>query len=180
MKIYNEIITKSLIDFEEIKFVFANNNIDLARSEEVKERYFLKNNISFKTASYKTILDNCYILVENNDKRYLVYKSHDELKRSQSSIEILNEEDCIDFLNHIGFKEAFNIEKNIYVFSNGKYECNVINLINMGIYLSVQKENASLEELKELLDTFNLPYKEDECDESIEKLVISKVRRYLR
>lgn len=180
MEIYNEIITKALIDFEEIKFVFANNNIKLVRSEEIKERYFLKKDISFKTASYKTILDNCYILVEKNDKNYLVYKNHDELQKCKSSIEITNKNDCIDFLNHIGFKETFNIEKNVYVFSNGENECEVINLINMGIYLSVGKENASLNDLKNILNTFKLPYKEDECNESIEKLVISKVRRYLR
>ena len=180
MKVYNEIITKSLIDFEEIKLIFANNNIELVKSEQIKERFFLKKDISFKTASYKKILDNSYILLEKNERPYLNYKSHNGLEKCSSTIEIIDENECIDFLNHIGFKEVFNIEKNVYLFSDGINECSVIHLINTGIYLSTKKENATKEELKNILDAFKLPYKEDECDESIEKIVISKIRRYLR
>lgn len=180
MKIYNEIITKSLIDFEEIKLILANNNVELVKSEQIKERYFLKKEISFKTASYKTILDNSYVLLEKDEKVYLNYKTYNELEKCSSSIEIVDENECIDFLNHIGFKETFNIEKNVYLFSNENNQFSVINLINTGIYLSAEKENASKEELMDILNSFKLPYKEDECNESIEKLVISKVRRYLR
>ena len=180
MKIYSEIISKSLIDFEEIKFILANNNIELVKSEQVKERYFLNKDITFKSASYKKILENVYILEEIEEKKSLVYKTYDDYHKSVSKIEIINEKDCVDFLNHIGFNEAFTIEKNVYDFSNGVNEFSVINLINSGLYLNVQKEDATLEELKQILDSFKVPYKEDECNESLEKLMISKVRRYLK
>lgn len=180
MKIYSEIISKSLIDFEEIKFILANNNIELVRSEQVKERYFLSNDITFKSASYKKILENIYILEEIENKMSLVYKTYSDYHESISKIEIVSEEDCIDFLNHIGFKEIFTIEKNIYDFSDGVNEFSVINLINTGLYLSVKKENATIDELKQILDSFKIPYKEDECNESIEKIMISKIRRYLK
>ena len=178
MRLYTEIISKSLIDFEEMKFVLANNNIKLVKSEQVKERYFLKNDISFKSASYKKILENTYILEEIEDKKSLVYKTYGDYQKAVSKIEHVNEEDTIDFLNHIGFKETFAIEKNIYDFSDGINEFSVINLINTGLYLSVKKENTTIEELKEILSSFKIPYNEAECNESIEKLVISKVRRY--
>lgn len=180
MEKYNEIISKSLIDFEEIKLVFANNNIKLVNSYQVKERYFLKQSISFKTANYKKILENSYIFSEVNEKKYLCYKSKSNEQKEISKIEIVNEEDCIDFLNHIGLKETFSIEKNIYSYTDGLNEFSIINLINLGLYVSAKKENATVDELKGILSSFHIPYNESECDESIEKVVISKARRYLK
>lgn len=179
MKVYNEIISKSLIDFEELKFVLANNNVNLVNSKQIKETYFLNNNISFKTANYKKILENSYVLLDINEKLYLAYQSYDQNTKSTSSIEINNREDCIEFLNHAGFNEILTIEKNVYDYNNGENNLSVINLINVGLYLSVKKENSSVNELKQILDSFNIPYKNDMCDESIEKVVINKVRRYI-
>lgn len=177
---YNEIICRSLIDFEEIKFVLANNNIELVNSNQVKERYFLKNDISFKNASYKKILENSFILSDINDKKYLSYKSFNEYTKSISKIEVVNEDECIDFLTHIGYKEAFVLEKNVYQYSDTIHTLNIINLINIGLYLSVAKEDASSDELKEILSSFNIPYDDQDLNVSIEKLVMSKDRRYLR
>ena len=179
MEIYNEIISKSLIDFEEIKLVLANNNIELVESKQIKERYFLNGKVNFKTANYKKILKNSYILLSINDNEYICYKSYDDYEKRKSKIKIYDEEECIDLLNHAGYKEVFTIEKNVYTYSNGINELHVINLINIGVYVSVKKQGESLENLKDILSTFDIPYQEDECDESIEKLVIRKIRRHL-
>ena len=42
MKKYCELISKSLIDFEEIKMILANNNVLLLSGYQAKERVFLK------------------------------------------------------------------------------------------------------------------------------------------
>ena len=61
---------------------------------------------------------------------------------------------------------------NVYVYGNSKCQMNVVNLIGIGLYLSVQKENASEEELKEILSSFGIPYKENKCDINFERLSI--------
>ena len=58
--------------------------------------------------------------------------------------------------------------------------CNIINLINIGLYISVRKENATFEEVKEILESFNIPHIEEVLDESIEKLVVNKLRRQMK
>lgn len=176
---YNEIITKSLIDFEEIKFVLANNNIDLVKSEQIKERYFLKDSVSLKSSNYNSILDNCYVLSNANNKLYLSIKKKQNIEVSISRMEIVDEEETVDFLSYIGYKEAFNIEKNVYVYSNKENEMKIIDLMNVGTFISVRKDNSSLEELKDILSSFGLPFNEEECNESIEKIMLSKVRRHM-
>lgn len=176
---YNEIITKSLIDFEEIKFVLANNNIDLVKSEQIKERYFLKDSVSLKSSNYNSILDNCYVLSNANNKSYLSIKKKQNIEVSISRMEIVDEEETVDFLSYIGYKEAFNIEKNVYVYSNKENEMKIIDLMNVGTFISVRKDNSSLEELKDILSSFGLPFNEEECNESIEKIMLSKVRRHM-
>lgn len=177
---YNQIITKSLIDFEEIKFILANNNIKLVNSYEIKERYFLKNCVNFKTASYDKILQNSYVLAGVNQKLYLSYTSVLESEKTTTKIEISNEKECVEFLNHIGLKESFTIEKNVYVYSGGENQFSIINLIGIGLYLSVVKENTKIDHLKEILSTFNIPYDEENCNVSLEKLFINKLRRHIK
>lgn len=178
MHTYNEIVSRSLIDFEEIKFVLANNNIKLVNSNQVRERYFLKENISFKNASFKKIFENSFILSDIDDKKYLSYRTYTDYTKSNSKMEINDEKECVDFLDHIGYKEVYLLEKNVYEYSDGANILQIINVINMGIYVSVQKENATIEELKEILESFNIPFDHDDCNVSIERLIISKDRRY--
>ena len=40
---YCEIISRSLIDFEEIKMILANNNVMLVSGSQINDRVFLKN-----------------------------------------------------------------------------------------------------------------------------------------
>ncbi len=176
---YNEIITKSLIDFEEIKFVLANNNIELVKSKQIKERYFLKDSISLKSSNYSSILENCYVLSNDNHKLSLSIKKKNDLEVTISRMEVVNEEETVDFLSHIGFNEAFYVEKNVYTYSDEINEIKIIDLMNVGTYVSVSKENSSLEELKSILASFNIPCNEEEYNESIEKTILSKVRRYM-
>jgi len=180
MERYNEIISESLIDFEEIKFILANNNIELTSSLEIKQRYFLKKDVSFKKANISKIIENSYILENIEHKLYLSYKTIDKNHIIKSKIEIIDEDMCIEFLNHAGFEKAFTIEKNVYVYQNAKSKISVVNLIGIGLYLNVRKENASEEELKLILSSFGLPYKENKCDVNFERLAINKARRYLR
>lgn len=180
MKQYNEIISASLIDFEEIKLVLANNNIELISSSEIKERYFLSKDVSFKNANYRKIIEKNYVVVRIDDKLYLSHRSKLGYQKTVSNIEVINENDCIDFLNHIGFEEAFEIEMNVYEYGDSYKRLRVINLIGIGLFLSVRKEDASEEELKNILSSFKIPYNEDDCDVGFERLAISKARRYMK
>ena len=179
MEKYNEIIKPALIDFEEIKFILANNNINLITSKEIREKYYLKNDISLKTAKYQTIIDNSYILINVNEtKSYLSYKKQYGNEKEVSLISIEEEKECIDFLNHAGYKEAFTIEKNVYEYENDSNKLEIVNLIGIGLYLSMKSNDESVEKLNEIMTTFNIPYDESE-DVVFEKLVINKVRRYM-
>ena len=180
MEKYNEIIRASLIDFEEIKFILANNNIELISSNEIKENYYLKNGISLKNANYNTLIDKSYILANINDKLYLINKEEDGISKSFTKLEIVNENECVEFLNHAGFKEAFTIEKNIYTYRNNDKYMDVINLIGIGIFLGVRRVDSSEDELITILDSFNLPYNDKENNIVIEKLVLNKLRRYIK
>jgi len=177
---YCEITSKSLIDFEEIKFILANNNIDLVSSNEIQEKIFLKNEISFINANYQTIMDNSLILSKIDDKSYLSYTSGNDIEKETTRIEINDEDACERFLNHIGYKQEGVLELDLYVYSDGKNELNIINLINIGLYVSVKKDNSNVGELKEILNSFNIPYDEEVYNESIERLFINKLRRQMR
>ena len=95
MEKYSEIIRSSLVDFEEIKLILANNNIDLVSSKEIRERYYLKNGISFKSASYQKIIENSYILANVNDKVYLAYKKEIGNDKEIAYLSIANESACL-------------------------------------------------------------------------------------
>ena len=48
------------------------------------------------------------------------------------------------------------------------------------INIVVTKENANEEELKEILSSFDIPYDEEVCDESMERLFVNKLRRQMK
>lgn len=177
MKICNEIITKSFIDFEEIKFILANNNIELIKSYELKESYFLNEKINFKTADINKIIENSYILSEANKELHLLYVSKKDIEKKVSKIRILDKNECVEFLNHTGFQEKFCIEKNVYVYIKNENMLSIINLIGIGFFIKLEKPGASIEELKAILNEFYIPYDEENCNISIEKKFIDKIRR---
>lgn len=177
---YCEIISRSLIDFEEIKMILANNNVMLVSGSQINDRVFLKNGVSILNANYKTIVDNSIVISSVNDKKYLLYTTGDSYNKESSKIEIVNETDCEEFLNHIGFKEQFQVDADSYTYSDGINNLIITNLINIGLYVSVRKENATVEELKDILSSFNIPYDEEVVDESIEKLCVNKLRRQMK
>ena len=180
MEKYCEIISKSLIDFEEIKMILANNNVMLISGNQINDRVFLKNGVSLSNSNYKTIIDNSIVISSVNDKKYLLYTTGDSYNKQSSRIEIVNEKDCEEFLNHIGFKETFEVDADCYTYSDGNNSLNIINLINIGLYVNVRKENATVDELREILSSFNIPYDEEVVDESIEKLCVNKLRRQMK
>ena len=122
-------------------------------------------------------MSNSYTIVESGSKKYLSYKTKKGSEVNISQMEILNERDCMDFLSHIGFQETFNIEKNLYEYSDGKNFLSIINMMNIGTFMNIKKENSTKEQLCKILSSFNIPYNENECNEAIEKVVISKIRR---
>ena len=180
MSKYCRLTSKSLIDFEEIKFILANRNVDLISSNQIKERAFLKNDISYINANYKTIVNNLLKISDINGKKYLIHETGYDCDKETTSIEINNEEDCEALLNHIGYSEQYVFDADHYVYSDGINQLEVLNLINIGLYLSVKKEGSNEKELKEILSSFNIPYDEEECNESIEKIFINKLRRQMK
>lgn len=180
MKKYCELISKSLIDFEEIKMILANNNVLLLSGYQAKERVFLKNGISLLNANYKTIIDNSLTISEVDDKKFLFYTTGEKYNKESSKIEIVNESECEEFLNHIGYKEQFVVDSDRYIYSDGNNYLYVTNLANIGLYVGVRKENANEEELKEILSSFDIPYDEEVCDESMERLFVNKLRRQMK
>ena len=179
MEEYNEIVTKSLIDFEEIKLILANNNIDLVKSYHIAEEYYLNSEVSLKSATFQRILDNSYIIISDGNKQYLSYKSKQGLNVRISKMVISDIKDCTNLLLHKGYIESFNIEKNVYEYSNGNDTIYVIDILNLATFFCIKKKDASLLELKEILSSFNMPFNEDKCNEEIEKVVIAKLRRYI-
>jgi adenylate cyclase class IV len=180
MSKYCRLTSKSLIDFEEIKFILANSNIELISSNQIKERAFLKNDISFVNANYKTIVNNLLKISDINGKKYLIHETGSDYDKEATSIEINSESDCVALLNHIGYSEQYVFDADHYVYSDGTNQLEVLNLINIGLYLSVKKEDSNEKELKEILSSFHIPYDEDECNESIEKIFINKLRRQMK
>ena len=177
---YCEVTSKSLIDFEEIKFILANNNVNLVKAHQLNGKVYLKDTVSVLNSNYKTIIDNSLTMYVINGKKYLCYITEDGYYKNTTSIEIVDENECIEFLNHIGFNEQFSLDADYYVYSDGVNMLNIINLINIGLYISVRKENATFEEVKEILESFNIPHIEEVLDESIEKLVVNKLRRQMK
>ena len=54
---YCEVTSKSLIDFEEIKFILANNNVNLVKAHQLNGKVYLKDTVSVLNSNYKTIID---------------------------------------------------------------------------------------------------------------------------
>lgn len=177
MSKYCELTSKSLIDFEEIKMILANNNVELISGHQINDRVFLKTGVSLFNSNYKTIIDNSVVLSSVNDKKYLFYTTGESYNKESTKIEIIDESECEAFLNHIGFEEKFQVDADYYIYSDGSDNLIIINLANIGLYVSVQKENASLDELKSILSSFNVPFDEECCEESVIKLCVNKLRR---
>ena len=65
------------------------------------------------------------------------------------------------------------MEENVYEYSNGEHTISVVDLIGLGIYLRIKKENANEEDLKNILSLFSIPYNEKDMHVNFEKLVIN-------
>ena len=72
------------------------------------------------------------------------------------------------------------VDSDRYIYSDGNNYLYVTNLANIGLYVGVRKENANEEELKEILSSFDIPYDEEVCDESMERLFVNKLRRQMK
>lgn len=172
LKFEKEITVKVISDYDTLNQKLLENGFIIKEEYIVNDIYMINKNINLSKLDSLEILKKC-ILVRDivGIKKALVYKykEYDKngniLKQGKVNCRIKDINEAIDFMKAINYKELIKINDKCIVYVNDRTEL-VIQLVNNNhIFIEMEdhpeyidKKYISLEEMKDELDSYNLPY----------------------
>lgn len=175
MKFENEITVEVTCSLEELMNILKNfnevetydiNDIYMINKENKKEENILK--------KLKSCLLIRHIIEENKETKKLTYKykEYDEdgniTKQGKVETNIDEVENTKLLLEHVDFEEFIKIYDHSIVVCNSEDEFVIQNVNNKHIYIELEEECQhidkkynSIEEMKEVLNKYNIPIKND-------------------
>ena len=171
---------------EELLNIFQKNNYNYLGTAKYYDIYMTNNNID--VTDELDLLKRCVILrqmiIDGEESYQILYKNKSINKSgeitSQKNIKINIDsiENSRMLFEKIGFHTLIEIEDNIEVYSNGKYELAVQHVNNKHIYIELEDHNqfSSIKEMKKVLIDLAIPIKNN--DFFAKKALIELKERY--
>ena len=162
-----EITVKVLDSFKKLDKNLKDKGFKIIDDYQLDDIYLVLNSVDLKRENVLDILNNC-VLVRNidNSKMMLTKKikeyapNGDILKQGKFNCIISNIFDAINFLNAIGYKELFNINDHITVYSNNDIKLAVERVNNKHIFIEIED---SLNDGEKKYNNTNEMIKDLEC-----------------
>jgi len=175
MKMENEITVLVNCSYDELHKQLIKNNFSIKEKYQLNDIYMIEENIDIKAMEKLEVLKKCILVrdIGSNTKK-LVYKykkyalNGDILEQGKVECPITDIDKAVKFMESINYKELFKIYDEIIVYANGKTEL-AVQLVN-DKYIFIELEDKcnyidrkynSIEEMKEDLDSYDLPYNKD-------------------
>ena len=167
MKEEMEITVKVLDDFENLDKTLRNKGFNIVDDYQLDDIYLVLNDIDLKNEKVLTVLDNCVLVRNiNNSKMMLTKKikkyapNGDILKQGKYNCSISNIFEAVNFLKAIGYRELFNINDHITVYSNNDITLAVERVNNKHIFIEIED---SLNDGEKKYNNTNEMIKDLEC-----------------
>ncbi len=185
----NEITVKLKWGLDETKLNFVNKGVRLITSFVLNDTYLVKNDADINKDSNLQILSQAIILREvesSQPEKVLIYKDkkHDEkgniIECKKYSCPIVDMDKTHDLFEAIGYKECFTVEQECL-----EYEMNGTNIFleyipDIGLFLELENNNKSVDELVCMLDEFGIAYYEDDYFVKKASLMLDEIRKQRR
>ena len=162
-------------DYETLHKKLIENNFQIKEKFDLNDIYMIHKDVDVENVSKLDVLKQC-ILVRDivGYTKSLTYKykkyapNGDILEQGKTECEINSIEDAVKFMEAINYKILFKIYDKCIVYANKKTEF-VVQIVN-DKYIFIELEDKcsnidrfynTIEEMKEDLDSYNLPYNKD-------------------
>ena len=166
-----EITVEINTSYEELDKILKEKGFNIIQEYTINDTYMINKDIDLSKLSKLEILFNC-VLVRDIIPfvKYLTYK-YKEFD-TNGNITCQKKFDCpiedvdkaIEFMKAINYKVLFNLNDKLIVYANDKIEL-AVQLVDNHIYIEVEDNCErinvkfnSIEEMKNELDSYNLPY----------------------
>ena len=200
MKLEKEITVLVNTDYETLHKKLIENNFKIKEKFDLNDIYMIHKDVDIENISKLDVLKQC-ILVRDvvGYGKYLTYKykkyapNGDILEQGKTECEINNIDEAVKFMEAINYKILFKIYDKCIVYANETTEF-AVQLVN-DKYIFIELEDKcnhidrtynEIEEMKNDLDSYNLPYDKDNyfvkkaeliLNETLEK---NKQKRYYK
>ena len=192
MKYENEITVEIAVPLEELKELLEDNGFKLIEEYDLNDIY-MADPQSATEESYRSLLNRCLLLrdiiLKDEEIRELIYKvkeygeNGEIIRQGKLSCGIDDIDAMKRLLESFGFTEFITIRDHLLVYGNGSDELAVQLVNGRHIYVeiedscqSIDKEYASIEELKDVVRKYGLPVKGE--DYFVKKAEIEAYERY--
>ena len=185
----NEITVKLKWGLDETKVNFVNKGVRLITSFILNDTYLIRNDVDISTQYNFDVLSHAIVLREvtsSNPDKVLMYKDkkYDEkgniIECKKYLCPIVDMDKTHELLEAIGYKDCFNVEQECL-----EYEMNGTNIFleyipDIGLFLELENNNKSVDELVRMLDEFGIAYYEDDYFVKKASLMLDKIRKQRR
>jgi len=175
MKMENEITVLVNCSFNELHEELIKNNFQIKEKYQLNDIYMIDKNVDIKAMEKLEVLKKCILvreIGENTKKLVYKYKKYalngDILEQGKVECPITDIDKAVSFMESINYRELLKIYDEIIVYANDKTELAVQLVNNEYIFIEVEDKcnyidrvYTSIEEMKEDLDSYNLPYNKD-------------------
>ena len=185
----NEITVKLKWGLDETKLNFVNKGVRLITSFILNDTYLIKKEIDINEKTNLEILSQAIILREVDSahpEKVLIYKdkkydNKGKLVESQRySCPIVDVDKTHDLLEAIGYKDCFNVEQECLEYEMSGTNIYLEYIPDIGLFLELENNNKSKDELVEMLHEFGVAYYENDYFVKKASLMLDKIRKQRR
>lgn len=171
----NEITVKLKCSIDTICKEIESKGFKVIEKYCLKDKYFIPNSLQTEGKTSREILEKAILLRNISEtmpnqrnvhkltyKRKEIDENGNILKQDKADCEILNQEEGKKFLEVIGYKNIMSIEENDTVYSDGRIELAIKDILNGDKLIEIEtvendKELDTIEKLKQKIKELQLP-----------------------
>lgn len=184
MKFEKEITVRVNCDYNSIHKDLIKKGFKLLETFNMHDYYMKKIDLNIKEMKTDDIIKNCILirkLPRYGNSLLYKYKEYDKkgniIKDGKVECKIFDVDDALKFMNAIKYETLFEIDDNIYVYTNGIFEFAIQYVNNKYLFIELEEKGhntnkrfKNIDEMKSTLDSLNLDY--DKSNYFVKKAVI--------
>lgn len=172
MKFEKEITVRVNCDYNSIHNDLIKKGFKLLETFNMHDYYMKKIDLNIKEMKTDDIIKSCILvrrLPRYGNSLLYKYKEYDKkgniIKDGKVECKIFDVDDALKFMNAIKYETLFEIDDNIYVYTNGIFEFAIQYVNNKYLFIELEEKGhntnkrfRNIDEMKSTLDSLNLDY----------------------
>lgn len=190
MKFEKEITVKVNCNYKKIHNDLIKKGFKLLEKFNMHDYYMKEKSLNISKMKTIDIIQKCILvrkLPRYGNSLLYKYKEYDKngdiLKDGKVECQIYNVEDALSFMKSINYEVLFEIDDDIYVYTNGIFEFAVQKVNNKYLFIELEekghntnKKFKDIEEMKNTLDSLNLDYDKSDYFVKKAKIILEEMR----